>query len=100
MRDSAGGSVLFERLSVIEDLAADEDWMRDTLVVHGRWMIEVIRARDMPARRTAALSPTGASRRTAYRPASPSPWELRWSDPVSSSLVVSVRRPAAERFGA
>jgi len=53
MRHSAGGSVLFERLSVFEDLPPDEEWVRDTLVMHGRWMIEVIRARDMPAHQTA-----------------------------------------------
>ncbi len=39
--------------SVFEDLAPDEEWMRDTLVVHERWMVDEIRAHDMPAYRRA-----------------------------------------------
>jgi pimeloyl-ACP methyl ester carboxylesterase len=52
-RDTAQAVVLVEDDSVFEDLAADEQWMRDTLVVQERWMVEEIRAHDMPAYRRA-----------------------------------------------
>jgi pimeloyl-ACP methyl ester carboxylesterase len=42
-----------EDASVFSDLAPDEQWMRDGLVVPERWMVEEIRAHDMPAYRTA-----------------------------------------------
>jgi pimeloyl-ACP methyl ester carboxylesterase len=45
--------VLFEDPSVFEDLAPDEEWMPDTLVVHERWMVDELRAHDMPAYRRA-----------------------------------------------
>lgn len=46
-------TVLFEDDSIFEDLEPDEEWMRDTLVVHERWMVDEIRAHDMPAYRRA-----------------------------------------------
>ena len=71
--DPAEASVLFEDPSVFEDLAPDEEWMRDTLVVHERWMVDEIRAQDMPAYRRADYAflarleanyiPTGAAAR-------------------------------------
>ena len=51
--DPAEVRVLFEDASVFEDLAPDEEWMRDTLIVHERWMVDEIRAHDMPAYRRA-----------------------------------------------
>jgi len=51
--DAADAVVLFEDTSIFEDLAPDEEWMRDTLVVHERWMVDEIRAHDMPAYRRA-----------------------------------------------
>ncbi len=51
--DPADVCVLIEDPSVFEDLAPDEEWMRDTLVVHERWMVDEIRAYDMPAYRRA-----------------------------------------------
>jgi pimeloyl-ACP methyl ester carboxylesterase len=45
--------VLVEDLSAFEDLAPDEEWMPDTLVVHERWMVDELRAHDMPAYRRA-----------------------------------------------
>ena len=51
--DPAEACVLVEDPSVFEDLAPDEEWMRDTLVVHERWMVDEIRAHDMPAYRRA-----------------------------------------------
>jgi pimeloyl-ACP methyl ester carboxylesterase len=52
-RDVADPVVLMEDASVFSDLAPDEQWMRDGLVVPERWMVEEIRAHDMPAYRTA-----------------------------------------------
>ncbi len=52
-RDTADAVVLVENDSVFEDLAPDEAWMRETLVVHERWMVDEIRAHDMPAYRLA-----------------------------------------------
>jgi len=71
--DPTDRCVLVEDESVLEDLAPDEEWMRDTLVVHERWKVEEIRVHDMPAYRTADyeflerleahLLPTGAAAR-------------------------------------
>ena len=52
-RDTADAVVLVRDDSVFEDLAPDETWMRDTLVVHERWMVDELRAHDMPAYRLA-----------------------------------------------
>ena len=52
-RDTAAAAVLFEDTSIFADLAPDEEWMCDTLVVHERWMVDEIRAHDMPAYRQA-----------------------------------------------
>jgi len=72
-RDTADALVLFEDTSILADLAPDEEWMRDTLVVHERWMVDEIRAHDMPAYRRADYGflarleanyvPTGAAAR-------------------------------------
>jgi pimeloyl-ACP methyl ester carboxylesterase len=51
--DPADHRVFFEDPSVFADLASDEEWMPDTLVVHERWMVDEIRAHDMPAYRRA-----------------------------------------------
>ena len=51
--DAADHRVFFEDPSVFEDLAPDEEWMPETLVVHERWMVDEIRACDMPAYRRA-----------------------------------------------
>jgi len=71
--DAADALVLFEDPSIFADLAPDEEWMRDTLVVHERWMVDEIRLHDMPAYRRADygflarlethLLPTGAAGR-------------------------------------
>jgi pimeloyl-ACP methyl ester carboxylesterase len=71
--DAADALVLFEDTSIFADLAPDEEWMRDTLVVHERWMVDEIRLHDMPAYRRADygflarlethLLPTGAAGR-------------------------------------
>ena len=52
-RDVEEAHVLFEDPSVFDDLAPDEEWMRETLVVHERWMVDELRAHDMPAYRLA-----------------------------------------------
>jgi len=51
--DVADAVVLFEDTSIFEGLAPDEEWMRDTLVVQERWMVDEIRVHDMPAYRRA-----------------------------------------------
>lgn len=51
--DPADHRVFFEDSSVFQDLAPDEGWMPDTLVVHERWMVDELRAHDMPAYRRA-----------------------------------------------
>jgi len=51
--DAEDALVLFEDTSIFADLAPDEEWMRDTLVVHERWMVDEIRLHDMPAYRRA-----------------------------------------------
>jgi len=71
--DPADHRVLTEDTSIFADLAPDEEWMRDTLVVHERWMVDEIRLHDMPAYRRADygflarlethLLPTGAAGR-------------------------------------
>jgi pimeloyl-ACP methyl ester carboxylesterase len=76
-RDTAEAVVLFENPSIFEDLAPDEEWIRDDLVVHERRMVDEILAHDMPAYRRADYAflerlnanylPTGA----ASRPGSP-----------------------------
>jgi pimeloyl-ACP methyl ester carboxylesterase len=75
--DPADVCALIEDPSIFEDLAPDEEWMRDTLVVPERWMVDEIRVHDMPAYRRADyeflarleadLGATG----TAGRPGSP-----------------------------
>lgn len=52
-REPAPAVVLREDAAVFEDLAPDEEWVRDDLVVQERWMVEEIRAHDMPAYRRA-----------------------------------------------
>jgi pimeloyl-ACP methyl ester carboxylesterase len=45
--------VFLEDPSVFEGLEPDEEWLRDTLVAPERWMVDEIRAHDMPAYRRA-----------------------------------------------
>ncbi len=52
-RDVADPVVLREDRSIFADLSPDEQWIPDSLVVHERWMVEEIRAHDMPAYRAA-----------------------------------------------
>jgi pimeloyl-ACP methyl ester carboxylesterase len=51
--DPEGHWVFLDDPSVFEDLAPDEEWMRDTLVAPERWMVDEIRTHDMPAYRRA-----------------------------------------------
>jgi pimeloyl-ACP methyl ester carboxylesterase len=52
-RDVVEPAVLIEHLSVFGDLAPDEEWIPETLVVHERRMLDEIREHDMPAYRMA-----------------------------------------------
>jgi pimeloyl-ACP methyl ester carboxylesterase len=51
--DLAETRVFVEDPSVLEDLGPDEEWMREALVVQERWIVDEIRATDMPAYRRA-----------------------------------------------
>jgi pimeloyl-ACP methyl ester carboxylesterase len=70
-RDTPDPVVLVEDRSIFDDLAPDEEWIPDALVVHERRMLEEIRTHDMPGYRAtdrgflerlnANYLPTGAS---------------------------------------